>query len=81
VRLSGAHALGMFGAEARSAVPSLRQLTNIVGVFRASGTMGVQVSWEARNALRKIDPGAVAPSERTVPESGVPGADWLLSPQ
>jgi hypothetical protein len=81
VRLSGAHALGMFGAEARSAVPSLRQLTNSVGVFGASGTMGVQVSWEARNALRKIDPGVVAPSDQSVPESGIPVADWLLSPQ
>jgi hypothetical protein len=71
----------MFGAEARSAVPSLRQLTNIVGVFGSSGARVVQESWEARNALRKIDPGVVAPSEKTVPESGVPVVDWLLSPQ
>ena len=81
VRLSGAHALGMFGAEARSAVPSLRQLTNSVGIFGSSGAMVVQVNWEARNALRKIDPGVVAPSEKTVTESGVPVEDWLLSPQ
>jgi hypothetical protein len=81
VRLSGAHALGMFGAEARSAVPSLRQLTNSVGPFGASRTMGAQVGWEARNALRKIDPGVVAPSAESVPEAAIPAADWLLSPQ
>jgi hypothetical protein len=80
VRLSGAHALGMFGAEAQSAVPSLRQLTNIIGVFGASGTAGLQVHLEARNALRKIDSGVVWPASNTVPESGISPADWLVSP-
>jgi HEAT repeat protein len=81
VQLSAAHALGMFGAQAQSAVPSLRQLTNAIGLFRSSGTVGLQVSLEARIALTKIGSGAISPSSRTVPESGIPLTDWLLSPQ
>jgi hypothetical protein len=81
VQLSAAHALGMFGAQAQSAVPSLRQLTNVIGLFNSSGTVGLQVSLEARIALTKIESGAVSPPSRALPESGIPLTDWLLSPQ
>jgi len=81
VRVSAAHALGMFGPQAWSAVPSLSQLTNISGVFSASTIVEIQVRGEARNALRKIESGAVSPSSRPVPDSGIPAVDWLLPPQ
>jgi hypothetical protein len=51
-RLSAAHALGMFGADAQAAIAPLSELTNIH--FQAVMGMDFQVSLEARNALRKI---------------------------
>lgn len=80
-QLSAAHALGMFGTEAQSAIPSLRELTNSPRVFNSPGMTRLQVIFEAKNALRKIDSGAVSPSSKTFPESAIPATDWFLSPQ
>ena len=80
-QLSAAHALGMFGTEAQSAIPSLRELTNSPRVFNSPVMTRLQVTLEAKNALRKIDSGAVSPSSKTFPESAIPAMDWFLSPQ
>jgi len=77
-RLSAAHALGMFGNDAQSAVPSLTELTNVP---RVSVNMGMNVMFEVRKALEKIDPHVVSPSSETFPEFGIPTADWSVSPQ
>jgi hypothetical protein len=53
-RVSAAHALGMFGADAGAAIAPLSGLTN--ANVQASGFIGPDVSIEARNALRKIRP-------------------------
>ena len=77
-RLCAAHALGMFGTDAQSAVPSLTELTNVP---RVSVNMGMNVMFEVRKALEKIDPHVVSPSSETFPEFGIPTADWSVSPQ
>jgi HEAT repeat protein len=61
-RLSAAHALGGFGAEARPAVPQLKELASIPKQLGhpSFNAMLLQVSLEARSALKKIDPAAVS---------------------
>lgn len=61
VQLCAAHALGKFGAEARAAVPSLSRLAE--ADFKNSRLIAnqMQVTLEARNALRKIEPAAETP--------------------
>ena len=54
-QVSAAHALGMFGADARVAIAPLSELTNLQ--FQACGMIGPEVSIEARNAVRKIRAG------------------------
>ena len=71
-RLCAAHALGMFGTDAQSAVPSLTELTNVARGFNSFLDMGVQVMLEARNALKKIDPRSISPSNQTFLEFGIP---------
>ena len=51
--LSAAHALGMFGTDAQSAVAWLTKLTNVSTGFNSSVNRGVQVMLEARKALKK----------------------------
>jgi hypothetical protein len=63
----------MFGTDAQSAIPSLRELANIPRWFESKN---MQLNLEVRTALRKISPRAdTAPSE-TFPELGTPGVDW-----
>ncbi len=81
VRTSAAHALGMFGTDAQSAVPALMQLTNFPTVLTAFPVMGSQVSLEAHNALRKINPLAASPDSDTFSDFGIPTADPLLPPR
>ncbi len=62
-QLSAAHALGMFGTNARLSVLSLRELTNASLVFKGPVmSMGVQVRLEALKALRKIEFPVSSPS-------------------
>jgi len=68
VRLCAAHALGMFGADAKSAVPSLSALKNTPTMLTgAMLSTKIQLRVEVRNALRKIEP-----SPETVPDFGFP---------
>ena len=70
-RISAAHALGMFGPDARSAVPSLTQLTDFPKASTKFSMMGVQAQLEARNALQKINPRAIAPTSESFPGSEI----------
>lgn len=75
VQLSAAHALGMFGPDAEAAIAPLSELTN-AGI-PVSGIVGmdIQVSIEARNALRKI-----RPQVEISPGIGFPATNlWFLS--
>ena len=74
-RLSAAHALGMFGIDALSAVQSLSQLTNMSIGSKSLLANKYQVVLEARNALRKIQPQTVSPTE-TSAEFGTESTDW-----
>jgi HEAT repeat protein len=76
--LSAAHALGMFGTDAQSAVGYLIKLTH--AGFKSSPNSGVQVMLEARQALNKIDGGNATPTE-IFPDLGIPSTDWLVYPQ
>ena len=78
-RLSAAHALGMFGTNAKSAVPSLTELTNTRWLFDGMASMRVQVMLEAKKALNKIDPHTVSPTSEAFPDFGIPAADSPLS--
>jgi hypothetical protein len=80
-RLSAAHALGMFGTDAQSAVLSLTELTNVHRGFKSPVNGGLQVMLEARKALKKIDGRVISPSSENFPEFGIPTADWPVSPQ
>jgi HEAT repeat protein len=74
-RLSAAHALGRFGADAREAIPSLTRLAQ--ADIKSSKFMDhVQVTIEARNALKKIGPDA-----DTLPEFGLPTLDSPTPPR
>jgi HEAT repeat protein len=81
VRSSAAHALGMFGPDAKSAVPSLTELATIPGVLKSPAISGLQARFEARNALRKIDPGVVSPPSDAFSEFGNPIEDWPIFPK
>ena len=70
-RISAAHALGMFGAEAQSALPSLTELTDFPKASTTFRSMGIQVALEARKALQKINPGAIAPTRGSFPGSEI----------
>lgn len=69
-RLSAAHALGMFGADATTAIAPLSELTNVH--FPTPGTLGmdIQVLLEARNALRKIGAGVESFPKLELPTIG-----------
>jgi len=56
VRTSAAHALGMFGADAEAAIAPLSGLTNANIPLSGFMESDIQVSIEARTALRKIRP-------------------------
>lgn len=80
VRLSAAHALGTFGKDAQSAVPCLTQLANVSlgsGSFLANR---LQMTLEARNALKKIQPEGISPSTETAAEFGPGSTDWWSIP-
>lgn len=79
VRLSAAHALGMFGTNAQVAVPALTQLTQrpISSTFLANS---LQVSLEARNALKKIRPESVSPLSETGGKLESLNTNWWLVP-
>lgn len=69
-RISAAHALGMFGADAAAAIPALDKLA-------AQGLgptlyMGLQVQSEARSALKRIAHDWITPREA--------GPDEIFSP-
>jgi HEAT repeat protein len=81
-RLSAAHALGGFGPEAQPAVPQLQELAKIPKrIVLPSMTMLLQVPFEARNALKKIDPAAAtiatsdSPSDEPAFDYGFPTSD------
>ena len=79
--MSAAHALGLFGADAQSAVLALKELADaqiVPGKFSATR---VQVRVEAKNALRKIDPGVVSLSDEVVPGFEIPTGVPVLPPQ
>ena len=78
-QLSAAHALGMFGTDALSAVQPLSQLTNMSKGSKSSSMNKWQVMLEARNALRKIQPQTVSPIE-TSAEFGTESTDWSFPP-
>jgi HEAT repeat protein len=80
-QISAAHALGVFGAAAQSAVPALKNLENFpvaTGKFWANS---MQVRFEARNALRKINPEVFSPSTEAIPGFEIPDGDPLFSPR
>jgi HEAT repeat protein len=85
-QLSAAHALGMFGTNAQSAIPSLTAIAGadmVAGTGIRSGNLNanaMQVRFEAHNALKKINPQAVPPQSEPF-EFGGPGADWSLPTQ
>jgi hypothetical protein len=78
VRLSAAHALGMFGADAHSAVPSLKELANVHQSSQLKSMAAIQASFEARRALRKIDPGTMPPAAELPSDIE---ANWSIFPQ
>jgi hypothetical protein len=39
--------------------------------------MNVQLIFEAKNALRKIGPGAIVPPSNSLPRTAVPVGDWF----
>ena len=81
-RLSAAHALGMFGTNAESAVPSLKELTNASRIFNGGFvSTRVQVMVEARNALDRINPHIVSSINETYPDYGIPAEDSPISPR
>ncbi len=83
-RLSAAHALGKFGPDAKSAVPALTELTNAVTILRGGiRSMRIQVTLEARNALRRIDPPVISPASETLTlfDFGIPAEDVPISPR
>lgn len=80
VCLSAAHALGKFGAEAQPAVPSLTQLAKFSPGYGSLFASKLQVSIEARNALKKIQPESVSPLTATGAELGPGNTDWWTSP-
>jgi hypothetical protein len=65
----------MFGTNAKSAVPSLTELTNTRWLFNGIVSMRVQVMLEARKALNKIDPHTVSPTSEAFPGFEIPAAD------
>jgi hypothetical protein len=72
----------MFGTDAKSAVPSLMELTNAATMFNGGIlSVRVQVILEALNALKKIDLRVVAPSIETFPDYGIPAADSPIPPR
>lgn len=80
-RISAAHALGAFGAAAQSAVPALKDLANATmapGQFSASQ---IQVRMEAKNAIRKISPDVVSPTNEAIPGFEILSKDPLFSPR
>lgn len=80
-RLVAAHALGAFGAEAQSAVPALRELASLqVGPGKFSATR-IQVRLEAKNALQKINPGALSLSDEAIPGFEIPTGDPVFPPR
>jgi HEAT repeat protein len=74
-RLSAAHALGMFGTNAQPAVPALTELTMVPPSMQR-----MQVSLEARNALRKIGALIDAPPAETFSSFGPSTIDWTFPP-
>jgi HEAT repeat protein len=81
-RLSAAHALGMFGTDAKSAVPALTEMTNVSPLLsRGIFSTRLQAMLEARNALRKIDPPVVWPTSESFLDYGVPAEDAPISPR
>jgi HEAT repeat protein len=78
-RLSAAHALGMFGTNAKSAVPALTELTNTRWLANGMLTMRLQAQLEARKALNKIDPHTVSPKGEAFPGFVIPGTDLPLA--
>jgi hypothetical protein len=66
----------MFGTDAKSAVPSLMELTKVSTIFNGGMMSGrMQVVLEARNALKKIDLPFVSPSIEIFPDYGIPAED------
>jgi hypothetical protein len=81
-RLSAAHALGMFGPDAKSAVPALTEMTNVSMILnKGIVSTRLQAMLEARNALDKINPHIDGPHEDAFPNYGIPGLDSLTSPR
>jgi len=81
-RLSAAHALGMFGTDAKSAVPALTEMTNVSNIFNGGFvTTRLQVMAEARNALDKINSRIDEAHDEDFPNYGIPGLDSLTSPR
>ncbi|HEV7924213.1 MAG TPA: HEAT repeat domain-containing protein, partial [Verrucomicrobiae bacterium] len=78
-RLSAAHALGMFGSDAESAIPALTRLSSPATFW---GPMGFdQAMIEAQNALRQINRPVVSSSGERVTESELPNLNPLLIPR
>ncbi len=81
-RLSAAHALGMFGTDAKSAVPALTDLTNAATILKGGiRSMQMQVMWEARSALKRIDPPVVSPASETLFDFGISAEDAPIFPR
>jgi HEAT repeat protein len=71
-QLSAAHALGLFGADAQSAVLALKELASSPIAHGKFSANRIQVRVEARNALQKINPGAASLSDETIPGFEIP---------
>jgi len=69
--VSAAHALGMFGPDAASAIPRLTELKNQAINSNPMGNQGVQVMLEAAIALRKIDPSVFSATNETFSGFGI----------
>ncbi len=81
-RLSAAHALGKFGTDAKSAVPALTELTNAATILKGGiRSMQMQVMWEARSALKRIDPPVVSPASETLFDFGISAEDAPIFPR
>lgn len=81
VRTSAAHALGMFGTNAQSAVPALVQLTNMSPGSATLLANKLQVTLEARKALKKIQPQSVSQTTQAGAEFAPVSADWWSVPR